>query len=95
MVEEPSEDAEWWLDARTRAAAEKALNLSESLTFTVYEARPLRLSRVQVSAAALGRLRVSSSVHAVCVSLRPAATAGDQLTSAVGESEHVYAFRWL
>ena len=48
MVEEPTEEAEWWLDARTRAAAEKALNLSEYLTFTVYEARPLRLSRVQV-----------------------------------------------
>ena len=48
MVEEPTEEPEWWLDARTRAAAEKALNLSEFLTFTVYEARPLRLSRVQV-----------------------------------------------
>ncbi len=48
MVEEPADDAEWWLDARTRATAEKALNLSEFLTFTVYEARPLRLSRAQV-----------------------------------------------
>ena len=56
MVEEPEEEAEWWLDARTRAAAEKALNLSENLTFTVYEARPLRLTRSQVC-----KLRSSSS----------------------------------
>ena len=48
MVEEPAVEAEWWLDSRTRAAAEKALNLSEHLTFTVYEARPLRLTRMQV-----------------------------------------------
>ena len=47
MVEEPAEEGEWWLDERTRTAAEKALNLSDHLTFTVYEARPLRLSRAQ------------------------------------------------
>ena len=50
MVDEPQEAEEWWMDARTRQVVEQALDLQETLTITVYEARPLHLTRAQVGA---------------------------------------------
>ena len=49
LTEEPDERGIWWLDERAKSQMESALEMdAQYLTFTVYEARPLRLSRVEV-----------------------------------------------
>ena len=49
LTEEPEERGIWWLDERARRQMETVLDMdAQHLTFTVYEARPLRLSRAEV-----------------------------------------------
>ena len=49
MTEEPDERGIWWLDARARRQMAETLMLDpDHVTFTVYEARPLRLTHAEV-----------------------------------------------
>ena len=49
LTEEPDERGIWWLDERVRRQMEASLDMDpQHLTFTVYQARPLRLTRAEV-----------------------------------------------
>ncbi len=43
------EGEEWWLDARTREYIFQAFEAPQSITFTVCESRPLKLTCAEVS----------------------------------------------
>ncbi len=51
LTEEPEQRGLWWLDARARRQMMDNLRLDpDYLTFTVYEARPLRMTHAEVRA---------------------------------------------
>jgi hypothetical protein len=68
---EPVPVDEWWIDARTQGALERAVGLGDHVTFTADQTRPLQLTRSQVRASlhssrrcrASGLMSPSSWIH--------------------------------